>query len=32
VPPAKGYPEGSPDGTIAPTDTIVFVVDILDAS
>jgi peptidylprolyl isomerase len=31
VPPAKGYPEGSPDGSIKPTDTIVFVVDILDA-
>jgi peptidylprolyl isomerase len=31
VPPAKGYPEGSPDGSISPTDTIVFVVDILDA-
>jgi peptidylprolyl isomerase len=32
VPPAKGYPEGSPDGTISAEDTIVFVVDILDAS
>jgi peptidylprolyl isomerase len=32
VPPAKGYPEGSPDGSISATDTIVFVVDILDAS
>ena len=32
VPPAKGYPEGSEDGTIKPTDTIVFVVDILDAT
>jgi peptidylprolyl isomerase len=32
VPPAKGYPEGSPDGSIKATDTIVFVVDILDAS
>lgn len=32
VPPAKGYPEGSPDGSISGTDTIVFVVDILDAS
>ncbi len=31
IPPAKGYPEGSPDGSIKPTDTIVFVVDILDA-
>jgi peptidylprolyl isomerase len=31
VPPAKGYPEGSPDGSIKPDDTIVFVVDILDA-
>jgi peptidylprolyl isomerase len=31
VPPAKGYPEGSPDGSITATDTIVFVVDILDA-
>jgi len=32
VPPAKGYPNGSPDGSIKATDTIVFVVDILDAS
>ncbi len=32
VPPAKGYPEGSPDGSISATDTIVFVVDILDAT
>jgi len=32
VPPAKGYPEGSPDGTIKGTDTIVFVIDILDTS
>lgn len=32
VPPEKGYPEGSPDGSIAAGDTIVFVVDILDAS
>ena len=31
VPPAKGYPEGSPDGKISATDTIVFVVDILDS-
>jgi peptidylprolyl isomerase len=31
IPPAKGYPEGSPDGSIKGTDTIVFVVDILDA-
>jgi len=31
VPPAKGYPEGSPDGSISATDTIVFVVDLLDA-
>ncbi|MET0902487.1 MAG: FKBP-type peptidyl-prolyl cis-trans isomerase [Acidimicrobiales bacterium] len=31
VPPAKGYPDGSPDGSIKPTDTSVFVVDILDA-
>jgi peptidylprolyl isomerase len=31
VPPEKGYPEGSPDGAIQPGDTIVFVVDILDA-
>ena len=29
VPPAKGYPEGS--GDISATDTLVFVVDILDA-
>ena len=32
VPPAKGYPEGSPDGSISATDTLVFVIDILDAS
>jgi peptidylprolyl isomerase len=32
IPPAKGYPEGSPDGSIKPTDTLVFVVDILDVS
>ncbi|MEO6318317.1 MAG: FKBP-type peptidyl-prolyl cis-trans isomerase [Acidimicrobiales bacterium] len=32
VPPAQGYPEGSPDGSIAGTDTIVFVIDILDTS
>jgi FKBP-type peptidyl-prolyl cis-trans isomerase len=32
VPPDKGYPEGSADGSIKPGDTIVFVVDILDAS
>jgi peptidylprolyl isomerase len=32
VPPDKGYPEGSPDGSIAATDTLVFVVDILGAS
>lgn len=32
VPPAKGYPEGSPDGSIKATDTIVFVIDILDTS
>jgi len=31
VPPEKAYPEGSPDGSISPTDTLVFVVDILDA-
>ena len=31
IPPAKGYPEGSSDGSIKATDTIVFVVDILDA-
>ena len=31
VPPAKGYPNGSPDGSIKATDTIVFVIDILDA-
>ena len=31
VPSAKGYPEGNPDAGIAATDTIVFVVDILDA-
>jgi peptidylprolyl isomerase len=31
VPPDKGYPEGSPDGSIEAGDTIVFVVDILDA-
>ena len=30
IPPAKGYPEGQ--GSIKPTDTLVFVVDILDAS
>jgi peptidylprolyl isomerase len=32
IPPAKGYPKGSPDGSIKPTDTLVFVVDILDVS
>jgi peptidylprolyl isomerase len=32
IPPEKGYPSGSPDGSIGPDDTIVFVVDILDAS
>lgn len=32
VPPAKGYPEGSPDGSIKGTDTIVFVIDILDTA
>jgi len=32
VPPAKGYPEGTPDGSISATDTLVFVVDILDAA
>ncbi len=32
VPPAKGYPEGTPDGSIPPGETLVFVVDILDAS
>jgi len=32
IPPAKGYPDGSPDGSIKGTDTLVFVVDILDAS
>ncbi len=32
VPPAKGYPEGKPDGSIKATDTLVFVVDILAAS
>lgn len=32
VPPAQGYGEqGSPDGSISGTDTLVFVVDILDA-
>jgi peptidylprolyl isomerase len=32
IPPDKAYPEGSPDGSISPTDTLVFVVDILGAS
>lgn len=32
VPPEQGYPEGSPDGSIPPGQTLVFVVDILDAS
>ncbi|MGK2947607.1 MAG: FKBP-type peptidyl-prolyl cis-trans isomerase [Acidimicrobiales bacterium] len=32
VPPDKGYPEGTPDGSIGPGQTLVFVVDILDAS
>lgn len=32
VPPAKGYPQGSPDGSISATDTLVFVIDILDAT
>jgi len=31
IPPAKGYPNGSPDGSIKGTDTLVFVIDILDA-
>lgn len=31
IPPAKAYPEGSPDGSITGEDTLVFVVDILDA-
>jgi peptidylprolyl isomerase len=32
VPPAKAYPEGSSDGSITATDTLVFVIDILDAT
>jgi peptidylprolyl isomerase len=32
VPPDKGYPDGSPDGSIKAGETIVFVVDILDAA
>jgi peptidylprolyl isomerase len=32
IPPDKAYPEGSPDGTITATDTLVFVIDILGAS
>lgn len=32
VPPKDGYPNGSSDGTIKKTDTLVFVVDILDAN
>jgi peptidylprolyl isomerase len=32
APPDKAYPEGSPDGSISATDTLVFVVDILDAA
>ncbi len=32
IPPDKGYPQGSPDGSIKGTDTLVFVIDILDAS
>ncbi len=32
VPPDKGYPEGTPDGSIGPGETLVFVIDILDAS
>lgn len=32
VPPDQGYPEGTPDGSIGPGQTLVFVVDILDAS
>lgn len=31
VPPADAYPHGSSDGSIKSTDTLVFVVDILDA-
>ena len=31
VPPAKGYPEGTPDGAVPAGATIVFVIDILDA-
>jgi len=31
VPPDKGYPDGSPDGSIKAGETIVFVVDILHA-
>lgn len=32
IPPKDGYPNGSPDGTIKKTDTLVFVVDILDTN
>jgi peptidylprolyl isomerase len=32
APPDQAYPEGSPDGSISATDTLVFVVDILDAA
>ena len=32
IPPAKGYPEGSPDAGIKKTDTLFFVVDILGVS
>ena len=31
VPPDQGYPDGSPDGVVKPGETLVFVVDILDA-
>lgn len=32
IPPKDGYPDGSTDGSISKTDTLVFVVDILDAN
>ncbi len=32
IPPDQGYPEGTPDGSIGPGQTLVFVVDILDAA
>lgn len=32
IPPAQGYPDGTPDGSIKPGETIVFVVEVQDAA